>query len=102
MFIRELIQNAHDSIVKRETIEPQLPAGKIKITVNRESRMITFEDNGVGMTAQEIERDLATIGHSGTGELRKQLQEKDRDKAQMLIGQFGIEGYYLPLWLPNV
>jgi molecular chaperone HtpG len=90
MFIRELIQNAHDSIVKRETIETEPPAGKINITVNRESRTITFEDNGVGMTAQEIEEYLATIGRSGTGEFRKHLQEKDRNKAQMLIGQFGI------------
>jgi len=40
MFIRELIQNAHDSIVKRETIEPQLPAGKIKITEGIENDYI--------------------------------------------------------------
>lgn len=90
MFIRELIQNAHDAVIKRETLQAGVPSGRINITVDRESKTIAFEDNGSGMTADEIVKDLATIGHGGTGELRKQLQEKDRDRAQKLIGQFGI------------
>jgi molecular chaperone HtpG len=51
---------------------------------------VVFRDNGAGLTEAEITNYLATIGRSGTGELRQQLEQRDRDRAQSLIGQFGI------------
>ena len=51
---------------------------------------MSFTDNGAGMTEQEIVTYLATIGRSGTRELRAQLQQRDRQQATHLIGQFGI------------
>lgn len=89
MFIRELVQNAHDAIVKRHAFEAA-PAGRIDITADREARTVVFRDNGAGLTEAEITDYLATIGRSGTGELRQQLEQRDRDRAQSLIGQFGI------------
>jgi molecular chaperone HtpG len=89
MFIRELIQNAHDSIVKRQAMG-NAPAGLIEILADRHSGTVVFRDNGAGMTESEIVDYLATIGRSGTGELRAQLQQRDRTRAQSLIGQFGI------------
>ena len=89
MFIRELVQNAHDSIQMRQTLE-EAPAGRIDITANRESMTISFEDNGVGMTEKEITDYLSTIGRSGTKELGEELKKRDRGRTESLIGQFGI------------
>jgi molecular chaperone HtpG len=89
MFIRELIQNAHDSIIARKS-QGDGVAGRIDIVANRSDKTIIFRDNGYGMTEHEVVHDLATIGRSGTRELRKQLEHKDRESAQSLIGQFGI------------
>ena len=51
---------------------------------------MVFRDNGAGLTEAEITDYLATIGRSGTGELRQRLEQHDRERAQSLIGQFGI------------
>lgn len=87
VFIRELIQNAHDSIQLRKADEPQL-AGKIDILTDPEAKTITFSDNGLGMDRTDIESFLSTIGRTGTGERTKALAE--RDVAVDTIGQFGI------------
>ena len=89
MFIRELVQNAHDSILVRQTLE-EAPAGKINITADRESMTIAFEDNGMGMTEKEITEYLSTIGRSGTKELGEELKKRDRERTESLIGPFGI------------
>jgi molecular chaperone HtpG len=88
-FIRELLQNAHDSIVKRQSMGAA-PAGRIDIDVNATVNTLNFTDNGAGMTEQEIVAYLSTIGRSGTGELRTQLEQLDRRQAETLIGRFGI------------
>ncbi|MEW6533585.1 MAG: ATP-binding protein [Thermodesulfobacteriota bacterium] len=88
-FVRELLQNAHDSIVKRQSLGKS-PSGRIDIDVDARSNTLTFTDNGAGMTEQEITSYLSTIGRSGTGELRKQLEQLDRHRAESLIGRFGI------------
>ena len=89
MFIRELIQNAHDSIQMRQMLE-EAPAGRINITADRDSMTIIFEDNGTGMTEKEITEYLSTIGRSGTKELGEELKKRDRERTESLIGQFGI------------
>jgi molecular chaperone HtpG len=88
-FVRELIQNAHDSIVKRQSMG-KAPSGRIDIDTDAVQNTVKFTDNGAGMTEHEIETYLATIGRSGTGEFRAKLQETGRKQAVDLIGQFGI------------
>ncbi len=89
VFVRELIQNAHDSIVRRHEVEPDL-AGHIDVEFNLNTRTITFRDNGIGMDRQDIKEFLAVIGSTGTGMARQQLQEQGKVAAYELIGQFGI------------
>ncbi len=94
VFLREMIQNANDSIMRRREIEQgQAAPGLIYVRVSREkdAARIVFEDNGAGLTEQEIHDYLSTIGRSGTDAFRKDLQEKGRyAEASNLIGQFGI------------
>jgi molecular chaperone HtpG len=89
VFVRELIQNAHDSIVRRCDIEKDL-AGRIDIEGDHQSRTIIFKDNGIGMDSHDIKEFLAVIGSTGTGSVRQQLTEQGREAAYQLIGQFGI------------
>lgn len=87
VFIRELIQNAHDSIQLRKIKEPHLH-GKIDIIASAPECTISFEDNGQGMDKSDIENFLSTIGRSGTGEQSQKL--RDEDFSVETIGQFGI------------
>lgn len=86
--VRELIQNASDSCVRRGVVQPFAPA--IHIKSDREQRLLTVDDNGAGMVQEEVIRYLASIGGGGTREARKRLSTSDQRAANMLIGQFGI------------
>ena len=88
VFVRELVQNANDSIVRRRDREPDL-AGRIEITADPSARTLVFRDNGVGMDARDIRQFLSVIGSSGTGATRRELAGKG-GAALELIGQFGI------------
>jgi molecular chaperone HtpG len=90
VFVRELVQNAHDSIKRRSVLEQNAPLGLIRIHTNREDGTITIADNGSGLTENEVHDYLATIGRSGTGEFRQELLQKGRKAEVTLIGQFGI------------
>ncbi len=65
VFVRELIQNAHDSINRRSVLEQYGPPGLIRIRISEQARTISVIDNGAGLTEQEIHNYLATIGRSG-------------------------------------
>jgi molecular chaperone HtpG len=86
--VRELIQNASDSCVRRGV--EQMFAPVIHIKTDREARILTIEDNGAGMVQDEVIHYLASIGGGGTREARKRLMTSDQRAARMLIGQFGI------------
>lgn len=86
--VRELIQNASDSCVRRGVVGPFVPI--IHITAHGEKRMLVVEDNGAGMVQDEVIRYLASIGGGFTREVRKHLMTSDQKAARMLIGQFGI------------
>lgn len=96
IFLREMIQNAQDSISRRAVLaaergETELQAPWIRVLVNRETETIEISDNGCGLTRSEIDDYLSTIGQSGnTDELRHRIQEADRTRTVDLIGQFGI------------
>jgi molecular chaperone HtpG len=81
--IRELVQNAHDSCVRRRVESPLAFEPSITVVADAAARTLGFEDTGAGLTEDEIERYLATIGSGYTRSLRDQGQSG-------LIGYFGL------------
>src|SRR5690348_10366924 len=95
VFLREMIQNAHDSIMRRAESEKaggegEVPLPRIQVVTDPAAETIEILDNGCGLTQSEIDDYLSTIGRSGTDELRRRIREADRDRTVQLIGQFGI------------
>ena len=103
IFLRELISNSSDAIDKRRFMET---SGKLKKTDNDEPKIeisgsktenyISISDNGLGMTANELDEALGTIAKSGTSEFLQNLERQktdDKTKSINLIGQFGV-GFY--------
>jgi molecular chaperone HtpG len=90
--LRELIQNAYDSCQRRRVEDasatPYVP--RIDISLDAAARRLTISDNGSGLTKQEIQDYLATVGRGYTAELRERLQFGGRKEALALIGQFGL------------
>ena len=89
--VRELIQNSHDSCVRRrvEGGEPDYEP-RIDLAIDPRKRTLTISDNGYGLTADEITDYLATIGRGYTRELRERLSLCSAAEAGELIGQFGL------------
>jgi molecular chaperone HtpG len=88
--VRELIQNAHDGCRRRENEASESDyEPRIHIEIDAPRRVLRISDNGYGLTRQEIEDYLATIGRSYTRELRQNLSALSPDEAAKLIGQFG-------------
>ncbi|MBP5974171.1 ATP-binding protein [Brasilonema sp. CT11] len=91
VFVREMLQNAHDSIKRRRELQADgAPDGVIRVKIDREGATISFTDNGAGMTQQEVRDYLSTIGRSGTDAFRQDLIQKGRQADVTVIGQFGI------------
>ncbi|MBQ3596569.1 MAG: molecular chaperone HtpG [Clostridia bacterium] len=94
IFLRELISNASDAIDKIKflslTDNGAVKDFKITLTPNQEERTLTIQDNGIGMTEEELEKNLGTIASSGTLAFKKQNEGKTDGE---LIGQFGV-GFY--------
>lgn len=96
IFLRELISNASDAVDKRHfralTDATLAPAGgyEIRITPDEKARTLTIEDNGIGMTKDELEHNLGVIAQSGSLQFKKDnTATEDVD----IIGQFGV-GFY--------
>lgn len=99
IFLRELISNASDALDKFRfediTNHNLLKSDKessILITANKDSKTLVIEDNGIGMTKDELMKNLGTIANSGTKKFLEKLSENDKKDAN-LIGQFGV-GFY--------
>lgn len=82
--VRELVQNASDSIVRRRLAEPAYGGGTITLLPHPARSVLLVDDDGAGLSAEEIVRDLATIGRGGTCEVREAAGSEE------LIGLFGI------------
>ena len=99
VFLRELVSNAADACDKRRFLSiddsdrPSLDADdlRVRIKADKEARTLTLEDNGVGMTRDEIKNNLGRIAQSGTKKFMEALGSGDADVS--LIGQFGV-GFY--------
>lgn len=96
IFLRELISNCSDALDKlcyksltdgsglnRDSLE-------IKVTPNLTARTLTVSDNGIGMTNEELDKNLGTIAQSGSLDFKKENQDKENLD---IIGQFGV-GFY--------
>ncbi|MFE3225641.1 molecular chaperone HtpG [Nocardia sp. NPDC059228] len=101
-FLRELVSNASDALdkLRLETFrDKDLHADTsdlhIELEVDRDNRVLTVRDNGIGMSRAEVVDLIGTLAKSGTAQLRKQLLEAKAgdQQAEELIGQFGI-GFY--------
>lgn len=88
--IRELIQNAHDGIVRRRMTDLNF-RGEIRFTQEPERGILRIEDDGIGLDAEEAEKYLGTLGAGITGLLRREARPtRSENDALGLIGQFGI------------
>ena len=99
IFLRELISNASDAIDKLylkslTDTSAQIDQANLAITVtpNKDARTLTISDNGIGMTAEELEKNLGTIAHSGSEEFKAANADKQGDAVD-IIGRFGV-GFY--------
>ena len=98
IFVREMISNGCDAITKLKKLdmmgEYQLPDGykpQIHVVVNPEEKTLKFIDNGVGMTAGEVEEYITQIAFSGATEFLEKY--KDKTTEDDMIGHFGL-GFY--------
>nr|QWV59565.1 heat shock protein 90-1 [Lasioderma serricorne] len=103
VFIRELISNASDALEKfrytllTETKKDKLSDPdrelKIHITTDKQNRLLTVQDTGIGMTKEELISNLGVIARSGSKAFLEQVKKQQNNNANNIIGQFGV-GFY--------
>lgn len=100
IFLRELISNASDAIDKLyfrsltdNAVKLSKDDFKIQIDIDKENRTITLTDNGIGMTAEELESNLGTIAKSGSLNFKNENADDENTQDISVIGQFGV-GFY--------
>ena len=98
IFFRELISNGCDAITKLKKLDmmgeytlPEDYKGKIQVLVNPEQKTLKFIDNGIGMTADEVEEYINQIAFSGATDFIEKY--KDKTNEDQIIGHFGL-GFY--------
>ena len=98
IFFRELISNGCDAITKLKKLDMmgdyELTEGykaKIEVIADPEKKTLTFKDNGLGMTAEEVEEYICQIAFSGATDFIEKY--KDKSNADQIIGHFGL-GFY--------
>jgi len=99
VFLREMLSNASDALNRirfemltdRDVLNPEAELC-IRISADKETRTLTIQDTGIGMTKDEIIENLGTIAQSGARSFVEATKEKKFDLSQ-LIGQFGV-GFY--------
>ena len=99
IFLRELISNGSDALDKRrfeQLTNPELGDGgelQLRLAIDRDARTLSISDNGIGMTRDEVVKNIGTIARSGTKEFLTALKQAPGQDAPGLIGQFGV-GFY--------
>jgi molecular chaperone HtpG len=99
IFLRELVANAADATDRRrfESLTNQAIAAptdaKIRVVPDRPTHTLTIEDDGIGMSREELTQNLGTIARSGTRAFTTSLEGAKPDERPALIGQFGV-GFY--------
>ncbi len=99
IFIREMVSNANDAIIKLRKLvsigEAQLPEEEkfyIKVVVNKDDKTIQVIDNGIGMTDEEVKKYINQIAFSGAVDFLEKYKDKT-DEGSQIIGHFGL-GFY--------
>ncbi|MBQ6008198.1 MAG: molecular chaperone HtpG [Kiritimatiellae bacterium] len=100
IFLRELVSNASDAIdrakylgLTQKELVADNPMWRIDIVADKDAKTLMISDNGAGMDADDLEKNLGTIASSGTKAFRAALKEKGGANLPELIGQFGV-GFY--------
>lgn len=101
IFLRELISNASDALdklrfesVREAELNPLTNDLHVRIEADKEKRLLTIHDNGIGMTRDEVIRFIGTIAKSGTKDYLNMVRDaKNSGMPPELIGQFGV-GFY--------
>ena len=100
IFLRELISNASDAIDKLyfksltdDSVNLSRDDFEIRIDIDKDARTITLSDNGIGMTADELESNLGTIAKSGSFNFKRENADNEKADDIEVIGQFGV-GFY--------
>ena len=100
IFLRELISNGSDAIDRAKylaltdkSIAPEAPEWQLTLRADATARTLTIEDNGLGMSAEEMEEALGTIAKSGSKAFAEALREGKETNIPELIGKFGV-GFY--------
>ena len=98
IFYRELISNGCDAVTKLKKLSligeytaPEDEKYRIDVTVDPEAQTITFEDNGIGMTAEEVDSYINQVAFSGAADFLEKY--KDKANEDQIIGHFGL-GFY--------
>jgi len=99
VFLRELLSNASDAlnrlrfemVTNQNVVDPKIEP-RIDIKTNKDERLLTIQDTGIGMTREEIVENLGTIAQSGARNFLEAAKDKKLDFSQV-IGQFGV-GFY--------
>jgi len=96
IFLRELVSNASDALDKlritaAESADDDQPL-EIRIEADKDKKILTISDNGIGMTEAELVENIGTIAHSGSASFLKALKESGTS-ADGIIGRFGV-GFY--------
>ena len=91
IFIRELVSNGCDAITKQKMLTPGSETEyKVTVTVDENAGEIRFSDNGIGMSAEEVEKYINQVAFSGAEEF---LKNYEGDEKGGIIGHFGL-GFY--------
>ena len=98
IFVREEISNACDAITKLEKLsligewtKPADYKGRVDVIVDADQKTVTFKDNGIGMTSEEVEKYINQIAFSGATDFINKYKDKAND--DQIIGHFGL-GFY--------
>lgn len=100
IFLRELISNASDAISRlnfelltnKDILDPDVEP-KINIKIDKDNKIITVSDTGIGMDQDEVIQNLGTIAHSGARQFLDAAENSDELDLTNIIGQFGV-GFY--------
>lgn len=91
IFIRELVSNGCDAITKQKMLTPDADCDwRVTVTVDEQAGELRFSDNGIGMTAEEVEKYINQVAFSGAEEFLKNYEGDDKGG---IIGHFGL-GFY--------
>ncbi len=94
IFLREAVSNACDANTKFRMLHPDSEEPMaVNVKVDKEKKLITISDTGIGMTAEEVRKYINQVAFSGATEFMKQFEDKKPEEQNDIIGHFGL-GFY--------